>query len=326
MPTVFPDNPLSATGLWTALGWPMLRLLLGLATGLLLANLLEALHWTRRLALLAAPLARAAHFQETAGAAFSLAFVSPAAANGLLSTCHKQGGISGKELMLSNLCNSLPAYLTHTPTIFLLTWPVLGPPALIYVGLTLMAAAGRTGATVLLARQLLPPPHRQIMPCAEPASTGPALSAALHKAWQRFLRRLPKLIGFTAPMYVLMFFLQRYGFFAAAEQWLATHMDWLAFLKPQAMSVIVLHLAAELGAALGAAGSVLQSGGLDARDVVLALMVGNILSTPMRAIRHQLPAYAGFYSPGLALRLIVANQGVRAVSMALVTIGYYCLT
>ena len=70
----------------------------------------------------------------------------------------------------------------------------------------------------------------------------------------------------------------------------------------------------------------LQSGGLDARDVVLALMVGNILSTPMRAIRHQLPAYAGFYSPGLALRLIVANQGVRAVSMALVTIGYYCLT
>lgn len=101
------------------------------------------------------------------------------------------------------------------------------------------------------------------------------------------------------------------------------HMEWLAFLKPQAMGIIVLHLAAELGAALGAAGSVLQTGGLEARDVVLALMVGNILSTPMRAIRHQLPAYAGFYRPALALRLILANQGLRAVSMAVVTLLYW---
>ena len=81
--------------------------------------------------------------------------------------------------------------------------------------------------------------------------------------------------------------------------------------------------AAELGAALGAAGSVLQTGGLEARDVVLALMVGNILSTPMRAIRHQLPAYAGFYRPALALRLILANQGLRAASMAVVTLLYW---
>ena len=61
----------------------------------------------------------------------------------------------------------------------------------------------------------------------------------------------------------------------------------------------------------------------EARDVVLALMVGNILSTPMRAIRHQLPAYAGFYRPALALRLILANQGLRAVSMAVVTLLYW---
>ena len=113
------------------------------------------------------------------------------------------------------------------------------------------------------------------------------------------------------------------GYFALAEQWLSQHMSWLSFLKPQAMGIIVLHLAAELGAALGAAGSVLQTGGLSPRDVVLALMVGNILSTPMRGIRHQLPSYSGFFRPALALRLILANQGLRAVSMTIVTIIYY---
>ena len=90
-----------------------------------------------------------------------------------------------------------------------------------------------------------------------------------------------------------------------------------------AIGINVLQRAAELGAARGAAGSVLQTGGLEARDVVLALMVGTILSTPMRAIRHQLPAYAGFYRPALALRLILANQGPRAASMAVVPPLYW---
>ena len=84
-----PDTLHSLTLLWKGLLWPLLRLLLGLCVGLLLANLLEALRWTRHLARLATPLARAAHLRDVAGAAFSLAFVSPAAANGLLSESHQ---------------------------------------------------------------------------------------------------------------------------------------------------------------------------------------------------------------------------------------------
>ena len=249
-----PDAPFSLAALWHALFWPLLRLLLGLAVGLLIANLLEALRWTRYLARLAAPLARTAHLREVAGASFSLAFVSPAAANGLLSDSHGAGEISGRELMLANLFNSLPAYLVHTPTIFLLTWPVLGAPAVTYVGLTLLAAAGRTGFTVLLARRLLPPPPPGCLVCKADGDARTDWGAALRKAWKRFLRRLPKLVYFTVPVYVLMYLLQLYGFFNLAEEWLAAHMGWLSFLKPQAMGIIVLHLAAELGAALGALG------------------------------------------------------------------------
>ena len=177
-----PDAPLSLAALWHALFWPMLRLLLGLAVGLLIANLLEALRWTRHLARLASPLARAAHLRDVAGASFSLAFVSPAAANGLLSDSHAAGEISSRELMLANLFNSLPAYLVHTPTIFLLTWPVLGAPAVIYVGLTLLAAAGRTGFTVLLARRLLPPPAPGCLVCKADGEARTDWGAALRKA------------------------------------------------------------------------------------------------------------------------------------------------
>ena len=150
---------------WQALGWPLCRLLLGMAFGLLVANVLEALRWTRHLARLSAPLARAAHLREVAGAAFALAFVSPAGANGLLSESHRRGELDRRELMLANLFNSLPAYLVHTPTIFLLTWPVLGFPAVIYVGLTLAAAILRTALTVAVARRLLAQPETRYYTC-----------------------------------------------------------------------------------------------------------------------------------------------------------------
>ena len=310
---------------WLTLGRPLTRLLFAMCIGLLIANIVEALRWTQPLARLSAPLVRLARLREAAGASFSMAFFSPAAANALLSDSHAKGEISLRELVLANLFNSLPAYLVHTPTIFLLTWPVLGAPAVTYVGLTLLAAAGRTGFTVLLARRLLPPPPPGCLVCKADGDARTDWGAALRKAWKRFLRRLPKLVYFTVPVYVLMYLLQLYGFFNLAEEWLAAHMGWLSFLKPQAMGIIVLHLAAELGAALGAAGSVLQTGALSPRDVVLALMVGNILSTPMRAVRHQLPSYTGFFRPALALRLILANQGMRAASMVLVTLLYYFL-
>lgn len=58
------ENAFSLAALWHALGWPLLRLLMGMAAGLLIANVLEALRWTRHLARLAAPLARLAHLRS----------------------------------------------------------------------------------------------------------------------------------------------------------------------------------------------------------------------------------------------------------------------
>ena len=294
--------------------WPLTRLLAGLALALLAANVLEALQWTRYPARLAAPLARFAHLGDEAGAAFALAFVSPAAANGLLSKAHDEGMLSRQELLFANLFNSFPNFLVHLPALFLLAWPVLGPPAACYAGLCLLAAAARTLLTMLAARALLPPPQAGRAP-ARRDEPRPCPREALQKAWDSLRRRLPRLAGVTIPVYVLMYLLQTYGWFGAAQDWLAGHADRLSFLKPQALGIIVLHLAAETGAALSAAGSVFNTGGLDASEVVLALLVGNIVSTPMRAIRHQLPSYAGFFKPVLALELVLVNQILRAASM-----------
>ena len=45
----------------------------------------------------------------------------------------------------------------------------------------------------------------------------------------------------------------------------------------------------------------------------------------MRGLRHQLPSYAAYYPTGLAVRLIVINQGLRALSMIAMTAIYWIL-
>ncbi len=316
-------NSADLSALWSSLLHPLGRLLLAMCVGLLVANVVEALRWTQPLARLSAPLVRMARLGEAAGASFSLAFFSPSAANALLAESHARGETSGRELVFANLFNSLPSYMVHLPTMLFLLWPVLGPPALVYTGLTLVAAILRTLITALLGHWLLPPlTGEHCVPCRLPGNRV-SFRGALRSAWLRFRRRVPRLFLFTIPIYALMFLLQKYGIFQHVQDWLGAGAPWMGPIKPEALGIVLLSLAAEIGASLSAAGSALHMGGLTTADVILALLIGNILSTPMRTIRHQFPAYAGYYSPGLALRLILINQSLRAASMIGVTWLYW---
>lgn len=308
---------LDLAALKTALLAPLFRLLCGMACGLFLASFLEACKWTAYLAKIASPLAKCARLGPVSASAFTLAFFSPAAANAQLSEHFQKNELSRKELVLANLFNSLPAFLFHTPSIFFIIWPVLGNAALLYVGLTFLAAILRLAFTIIAGRVLLSPANLPPILADENYHRLTLLSAC-KKAWQRLKKRLPTLVYFTVPFYLLTFFCQEAGFFTWMEHKLASGLAWLSFIQPQAMGIVILQLVAEMGATLGAAGAALEAGSIKGPDIVLAMLVGNVLATPMRAIRHQLPVYAGFYKPRVATLLILTNQSLRACSVILV--------
>ena len=170
---------------------------------------------------------------------------------------------------------------------------------------------------------LLPPLHGEnCIECRLPQEKVTLKSAAL-KAWKRFRRRLPKLVMFTIPVYVAMYLMQHYGLFRTAEAWLSDHTPWLGFIRPEALGIVLLSLAAEIGASLSAAGSALHMGGLTPPEVIIALLVGNILSTPMRTVRHQFPAYARVLQPRLALQAHLLQSAPEAITMIGVTWAYW---
>ncbi|WP_028579807.1 membrane protein [Desulfogranum japonicum] len=318
------NEPSLLLSLWDGLVHPLLRLLLFISVGLLVANFIEALNWTRKIAVVAKPLTRFGHLSAITGASFSMAFFSGVAANTMLSEGYEQNKLSKKELVLANLFNSLPTYFLHLPTTFFITAPLIKGAAVIYVGLTFGAAILRTLAITLLAHFLLPIPVEQPKALQEKRTT--TMQQALMNTWKRFTKRIQKIARFTVPIYILFYFLNKFGLFDYIEQFISMHFTWLSWLSPKAISIVVLHVAAEFSAGLAAAGAMLADGSMSTREVILALLVGNILSSPVRAIRHQFPYYAGIFKPALASQLILFSQSFRTISIAVMTLLYFIIT
>lgn len=311
--------------LWNGLFWPLMRLTFFISVGLFVGNLIESLHWTRYAAKLAEPLARRARLKDVSAASFSMAFFSGITANTMLSEAHDKGEISDRELILSNLFNSLPTYFLHLPTIFFIAAPFIGSAAAVYVGLTAFAAVLRTAAITVSGRYLLPPLTEGCIPCRlDEMEKARKKSSAIKKTWSRFKKRLPKVLYLTAPIYTLFFVVKQLGLFSWLQEMMAGNVGFFSFLPPEALGIVAFHMAAEFTAGLAAAGALIADSGLTETQVVLALMLGNVLSSPMRAFRHQFPYYAGIFKPRMAFKLIMFNQVTRALTIALVG-GAYAL-
>ncbi|MDY0275008.1 MAG: hypothetical protein RBR42_06155 [Desulfomicrobium sp.] len=301
--------------------WPLGKLLFFVSLGLFVGNLIEALHWTRHVAKIARPLARMGRLGDISAASFSIAFVSGITANTMLAEAYDQGNISRNELILSNLFNSLPTYFLHLPTMVFITVPILKSAAYIYLSITVGAALLRTLCILFVGRAILVG-QTQVSPVMPAGDVSLHFFDVLSKTWRRFTKRIKKILLITAPIYVLVHLMHKTGVFTAAEQWLSTLMGGLSWLNPQAMGIVVFQLAAEFSAGMAAAGALLEAGSLPVRDVVLALVLGNILSSPMRAFRHQFPYYAGIYKPQMAMRLIIFSQGFRIASLVFCALVY----
>jgi len=311
--------------LWYNLIWPLGRLLIFISIGLIVANIIESLNWTHRVAAIARPLVRLGHFSERVGAAFSIAIVSGVAANTMLAEAYDKKEMSKKELILANLFNSLPTYFLHLPTVIVITLPLIKGAAFIYVGITFTAALLRTITIVIIGRFILPKPEElvDIVPARQSKQDWPDI---LRKTWRRFKKRIRKIALFTVPIYIIIFIMNRLQVFTLLESSMAEYLGFLPWLSPQAMGIITLHLAAELTAGLAAAGALLQDNILSYREIIIALLIGNILSSPLRAVRHQFPYYAGIFKPRLAIQLITVNQAFRIFSIIIATSLYLIFT
>jgi hypothetical protein len=315
-----PSHQLPDRKLYKHLAPPLLRLLVYLGVGLLLGQAIESLGWAARLGGWAAPMLRWGHLKAESGASFTAAFFSGIMANTMLMTFYQEGKISRREMAVTYLVNGgLPTYLLHLPTTFFIILPLTKQAGLIYLGLTLAAALLRSAALLAYGRWRLPAAAGGAGPLA--VSAPPRQENIIREIWAKFSRRFTRVVFYTLPIYLLIFVVNDWGLFRWLREAAAAHVA-VSFLPVEAASVVIFSVAAEFTSGMAAAGAFLEAGTLTVEQTVLALVLGNIVATPVRALRHQLPSHMGIFSPKLGTEFLLLSQGVRLLSLILVTIPY----
>ena len=317
---------LDASQLVSRLLWPMLRLMMFIAIGLLVGQIIEVSGWIKQMAVLARPLFRFGHLGDHCSAAFTTAFFSGVSANAMLLGFFKEGRITRRQLFLSNFINQLPAFFLHLPTTFFIVIPLTGWAGGLYFLITFLAVVLRTVIFLAYGRLSLPAPVMEEqstvenMPSQKPKPWGDIWS----RVQSRLPRRIARIAVYVVPIYTLVFVLNAMGLFVKLREALAGYVV-TSFMPMESLSVIILSFAAEFTSGFAAAGALLEAGVLTIKQTVVALLIGNVLAFPVRALRHQLPRYIGIFSPRMGTQLLLMGQGFRVMSIMVMGIIYYFL-
>ncbi|MDZ7833928.1 MAG: nucleoside recognition protein [Desulfobacterales bacterium] len=308
---------------WDKLLMPLLRLCLFIGFGLAVAQAIEARGWTRKIGALASPLFSYANLGHRCSAAFSTAFFSGVSANAMLVDYYQEEKISKQQVMLTNFINQFPAYFLHLPTTFFIVVPLTKTAGVLYFALTFAAVLLRTVAFVVYGRFFAKP---KAAPESEAEAVGRTESRKNEGALAAIRRRLPAryttILMYVVPIYVAIYFVNALGVFALVRHWLAETLT-VGFIPVEALSVVVLSFVAEFTSGFAAAGALLDQGVITVKQTVLALIAGNVIAFPVRAIRHQLPRYMGIFQPKLGLQILLLGQFFRVASIILVAVGFY---
>ena len=306
--------------------WPLARLMIFIGIGLAAGQIIEATGWTKILAALAGPIFRFGNFGKRCSAAFTTAFFSGVAANAMLLDFYKDGKISRRQLFLSNFVNQLPAYFLHLPTTFFIVIPLTGWAGGLYFLITFTATLLRTFLFFVYGHFQLS--KKESNNSIDTKKTEIPNEKKPKRVWQnireKFPRRISSIATYVIPIYMLVFILNGMGLFNIARRWLAGYVI-TTFMSTEALSVVILSFAAEFTSGFAAAGALLDAGVITTKQTVLALLIGNIIAFPIRALRHQLPRYIGIFSPKMGTQLLLMGQSFRAMSLVIVGIIYYYL-
>lgn len=306
--------------------FPLCRLSGFIAVGLVAGQLIEGLGWTRQVAVVARPFFRFSRMGDHCSAAFTTAFFSGTAANAMLAEYHDQGKISRAQLFLSNYINQFPAFFLHLPTTMFIVLPLTGAAGGLYFLLTFLAVFLRTSLFLVFGHLYLKGPQgRDPITGDSMAVPGPekkSVQEIFLKIRQRLPARIVTILVWVVPIYSLVFILHWNGVFDFLNTALSRTVA-LSLMPVESLSVVVLSFAAEFTSGFAAAGALMHAGVLTVKQTVLALLLGNILAFPIRALRHQLPRYLGIFSPKIGLPLLLSGQLFRVISIVLVGTLYY---
>jgi len=277
--------------------------------------------WTRFIVFIAAPLIKLGKLPSISAVAFITAIFSNNAANTLIAGSYKEGNINHREMIVSGLCNSFPAMVSHSLRIFFPLFALVGMAAVWYYSFTFGVGLITTIVVLIISRFLAKKETEQQIIDTNIDTEKKASNEKLNKkySWKevlkksanRTLKAVWRLIYITMPIYLVVGYMSSKHMFDFWKHLVPQSIQ--HFMTPEMMTVLSARLAGLVSAA-SAASEYLHSNKIEIWQVVLAFLIGNIITNPIRTLRRNLPTATGIFPGKDGLWIVLILQTVRLLS------------
>jgi hypothetical protein len=269
------------------------------------------------------PLLGFARLPRIAGAAFSIAFFSRSASNALLADERRKENVTRREMIFGAMGSAYPSMAFNY---FQIMFPVIGAigiAGLAYFAIVNVVGVLTTIVIFLSARCMLPAmSHPRDIPGEEYGASRPV---SWRGAWENFKARtlmlVSRIIFITVPLFILTALVAEKGFFELAQGYFPDKVKEL--FSPEIITVAFARMGSIFGAA-GIGAELLRQNQIDARGLVIAFLLGNLLSMPFRFIRKTLPASVGIFSGTDGFIIAIIPQALRVIFI-IIAIFIVCL-
>ncbi|PXF51472.1 MAG: hypothetical protein C4B55_03550 [Candidatus Methanophagaceae archaeon] len=301
----------------TALYW-LFRVVPVVATGIFATSFAVNLGLMKKFSRLVEPLSSKAKISAVSALAVVTCTFSTTAGYSMLVDGLNKKVVSEQEVVATTLISSFPSILSHLFTFFIpVIIPILGlTTGAIYVCLVGLVALLKSCFGVFLARLWHSAnPESSKSKLSNPQTPKPLTSNLKQEALNKSTRSTYKMLKRVVPtMFVTLFLV------SVAEE-LGLFESFSAVLQPLTSvlgleSEVVLISATDVVnsySGLILAGSLLEGGRVTTRGVLVALLLGNVVSFSARFAKHSLPLHFSLFGPRLGSRTVAVNAGTTLV-------------
>jgi len=295
----------------------LLRLFSLVAAASFIGAVFEYKTWTRFILFIAAPITRFGRLPSISAASFITSLFSQNAANTLIANSYNDGNITHREMFISALCNSFSAMVSHSFRVLFPLLTLIGIAAVWYYSFTFGVGIIMTFSFLLISRIMsgrdmknseLNSKMKTLPNSAERIVEQFTWKEVLQKSLKRTSNTLLRLLYITAPIYLLIIYMAHNNLF---DFWNRIIPDSLQhFLSPEIMTVFSARIGGLVNAA-GIASEFLQQHRIEHWQIVVAFMIGNVLTNPIRTLRRNLPMAMGIFPKSDGLKIVLVLQSLR---------------
>ncbi|MHC4873545.1 MAG: hypothetical protein ACYTFY_17000 [Planctomycetota bacterium] len=288
-----------------------------------LTTLFEAAGLISHLRFLFKPILKLGRLNDSVIPAFFAAIRSSTSAYGILVSAHQNKELDSRQLYTGVLTSASITALGHMPGYFIGIATVLGIEACIAAFLVRVGASIAFILFVLLISSLVISRFYSEGGISEksahtdtPEYDKKDETALLIKIKKRMLPLVKRILLYLVPVYIIVGILQYNHFFKNLSAWFPGLFS-LSFLPPESTAILPA-LAVNFYTALGTAEELINNGNVTAKQVMTILLVGSVITAPVRTLKRIVPTYIGMLGFRGGVTAAVSSQLLR---MAFLIIG-----